>query len=632
MAIINGLIGVCLMLFALYIIGFNNYLKNYEENKCEMTYMFEYPQYVRISLPINVTIQFRRYGLFAYSEGRFTERAREMKFSGIPVLFIPGNSGSLKQVRSLASVSLRKSLSSHSPFHFDFFSVDLNEEYMGLFGGFLNDQTRFVHHCIERIFSLYKRNKPESIVIIGHSMGGIIAKGLYLDPDFDPSQVRLMISLATPHSPALVMDTYMAEYYQSLADLPPLNKTVTLISVGGGVRDLLIRSGLTHTADAHIAVTSTQVPDVWLSTDHLSILWCKQLVLVLIRALFDSISADPNHREKVFNYHMLNRSAGKDLDTSHHADKVLLWDGVSKAGAWPQNTAGRTTASYPTGVAETTNHLLALDDLSQGSILDVLTVNHRNKDWLFACKAGTSADQLLLCTWGDNLSAMARIAPTRQLKRKVARLDLVELKKAGHTHVVARILPTNQPVKIHFDLHSAYERSLTPTSLPRWISFMSTTLIKETAPKALRYTISLPGLQSIWQAYRLLVQTVNCSDIDHQTVVSFVVPWSNDGNSKVILIALLFSEFIKIFLHSSKPVRIPAVMDPYIDLTLDPLCTYSVKIESSIFLSLGQMARFYSPLLVPSVATILLLTLRYQLHSLGTKQKCPLFMTAVVIR
>lgn len=37
------------------------------------------------------------YGLYAYSEGRLTERSRNMDFDGIPVLFIPGNSGSYKQ-------------------------------------------------------------------------------------------------------------------------------------------------------------------------------------------------------------------------------------------------------------------------------------------------------------------------------------------------------------------------------------------------------------------------------------------------------------------------------------------------------------------------------------------------------
>jgi glycosylphosphatidylinositol deacylase len=69
-------------------------------------------------------------------------------------------------------VSLRKTLNSHTPFHFDYFSVDLNEEYSALFGGVLLDQTDFVHHCLRRILELYENNtnKPTSVVLIGHSM------------------------------------------------------------------------------------------------------------------------------------------------------------------------------------------------------------------------------------------------------------------------------------------------------------------------------------------------------------------------------------------------------------------------------------------------------------------------------
>ena len=87
-----------------------------------------------------------------------------IKFTGIPVLFIPGNAGSHKQgllppfhictmqtffceaacsvfetflmssVRSLGSVALRKAQDSKSPFHFDYFSLDLNEASVSING------------------------------------------------------------------------------------------------------------------------------------------------------------------------------------------------------------------------------------------------------------------------------------------------------------------------------------------------------------------------------------------------------------------------------------------------------------------------------------------------------------------
>lgn len=44
------------------------------------------------------------------------------RFDGIPVLFLPGNSGSHMQVRSIASVALRKALSQEYNYHFDYFT------------------------------------------------------------------------------------------------------------------------------------------------------------------------------------------------------------------------------------------------------------------------------------------------------------------------------------------------------------------------------------------------------------------------------------------------------------------------------------------------------------------------------
>lgn len=68
-------------------------------NGCNMTYM--YPTYI----PIPITssgASLAKYGLFLYHEGWKTIDFKEhiQKLSGIPVLFIPGNGGSYKQVRS----------------------------------------------------------------------------------------------------------------------------------------------------------------------------------------------------------------------------------------------------------------------------------------------------------------------------------------------------------------------------------------------------------------------------------------------------------------------------------------------------------------------------------------------------
>jgi hypothetical protein len=66
-------------------------------NGCVMTYM--YPTYIPIAAaPRNVSSD--RYGLFLYHEGwKQIDFAKHIRgLSGVPVLFIPGNGGSYKQV------------------------------------------------------------------------------------------------------------------------------------------------------------------------------------------------------------------------------------------------------------------------------------------------------------------------------------------------------------------------------------------------------------------------------------------------------------------------------------------------------------------------------------------------------
>lgn len=45
--------------------------------------------------------EFPHYGLFYYYEGRILQDVNRMKLKGAPVIFVPGNAGSYKQVSSV---------------------------------------------------------------------------------------------------------------------------------------------------------------------------------------------------------------------------------------------------------------------------------------------------------------------------------------------------------------------------------------------------------------------------------------------------------------------------------------------------------------------------------------------------
>ena len=93
---------------------------------------------------------------FALKSKNVSPTVRDQKFAGIPVLFLPGNGGSYRQVRSLGSVSLRKSEDVQLKIWFDYFSVDFNEELSGLVGTLLQEQTQFVARVVDHILTLYK--------------------------------------------------------------------------------------------------------------------------------------------------------------------------------------------------------------------------------------------------------------------------------------------------------------------------------------------------------------------------------------------------------------------------------------------------------------------------------------------
>lgn len=54
------------------------------------------------------------------------------------------------------------------------------------------------------------KTPPQSVVVVGHSMGGVVARALYTLPRFNPNLVSLIITQASPHlAPVLSFDPYL---------------------------------------------------------------------------------------------------------------------------------------------------------------------------------------------------------------------------------------------------------------------------------------------------------------------------------------------------------------------------------------------------------------------------------------
>ncbi|KAI9830933.1 MAG: hypothetical protein M1819_005315 [Sarea resinae] len=265
-----------------------------------------------------------KYSLYLYREGGIDE---DTKVKGVPVLFIPGNAGSYKQVRPLAAEAAQyfhdvvqhdeKAIKSGTR-SLDFFTVDFNEDITAFHGQTMLDQAEYLNEAVAYILSLYhdpRRSRrdmslpdPSSVILVGHSMGGIVARTMLIMPNYQSNSINTIVTMSAPHArPPVSFDADIVRTYEKInnywrkaysqkwANNNPLWH-VTLISIAGGGLDTVVPSDYASLAslvpDTHgFTVFTSSVPNVWTGMDHLSILWCDQFRKIIIRSLIDAVDA-----------------------------------------------------------------------------------------------------------------------------------------------------------------------------------------------------------------------------------------------------------------------------------------------------------------------------------------------------
>jgi len=644
---IKPVIYIGLVLLALFSLGCYDVFFRADPNRCSMTYMFELPQYIDISLPAEVNASFPKYRMVVYGEGegKHITRLRKQKLTGVPVLFIPGNAGSYKQVRSLASVALRKAIDDtdyHQ--HFDFFSVDFGEELSGLYGGTLEQQTQFVCHCIRRILALYTKQQapPTSVVLVGHSMGGLLAKAVFTQPELlpGPAAVRVIISLAAPHSPALLLDSHIESFYQGLSQVK-LPEEVSVVSVGGGARDWQVRSGLAaDPSAADLAVVTEAVPGVWASTDHQCIVWCKQLVLAITRALFDlvepasgQVSEDLVYRSAVLRHHLKEPRVTSKQYREREVGAAVV---VDRDGYWADILKRQFTVEKGEVTCEQYSswRVEEAGSSSPHTKMTVEAVGLAGEDWLLGCrKAGTNRNTQV-CLEAVSLADKAELLPGRG-KRRTATLDLPWLAQQGYSHVLVHTARGSKHSLVHFDNWEPRERELSYT-VPKWINFWRPlTVLEKTASGAVYYNVSLGGLEQVWQAYTVTARPTQCAAPTnaHYGLARLVTPWSGE-----VVYTLLGRQGDNTTTNSLL-ARMMTARPPnntelqFVELWLDPACRYSITVQPSLPAIMGQMVRFFSPMLLSCSAAVAILVLAFQLRRIDTDLFCrsTLFTLATVV-
>ncbi|KAI7878366.1 PGAP1-like protein-domain-containing protein [Mucor mucedo] len=270
--------------------------------------------------------------------------SRVFKLYGVPALFIPGQAGSYGQIRSLASTTTNLyHQNADQQKNIDFFTVDLNEELSALSGQSLLEQANYLNAVIERILQLYDEPRPRSVMIIGHSMGGVVARAMFMLHNYIPHSIDTIVTISTPHLTApLLLDPIIYKTYKEITQFWKQNentllKDVILISIAGGSLDNIVHSdGIDIDSSVLNGLTTytTSIPNVWTGCDHMAILWCRQFIQLLSSTLLEVVKADtPADRMNIFRYNLLDgttigeQSTLVDLNTitdKHFEPSILL--------------------------------------------------------------------------------------------------------------------------------------------------------------------------------------------------------------------------------------------------------------------------------------------------------------------
>lgn len=198
----------------------------------------------------------------------------------------------------------------------DFFSVDFNEDFSAFHGQTLLDQAEYVNDAVAYILSLYhdpRRSQrdpslpdPSSVILIGHSMGGLVARAMLTVSNYQSNSINTIVTMSTPHARAPVSvdadlvhaydkvnDYWRRAHSQQWANDNPLWH-VTLISIAGGGLDTVVPSDYASVESlipgTHgFTVFTSGIPKVWTGSDHIQTTWCVQLMKSIAHSIFEII-------------------------------------------------------------------------------------------------------------------------------------------------------------------------------------------------------------------------------------------------------------------------------------------------------------------------------------------------------
>jgi len=193
-------------------------------------------------------------------------------------------------------------------------------------GSTLKSQIAYTSSAIEYILTLYPPDT--SIIIMGHSMGGIVATSL-----LPSNRISAILTMSAPHTlPPARFDARVDEIYN--ANTQTLFSDPTpILSLCGGATDMMIPSEsciLPPTAGRDIyrkTVFTSALEGAWTGVGHQEMVWCHQVRWRIARAALElGAASNPNSRGLVLDKwlrdgHTLPLEIGNGDDTLRDLDE-----------------------------------------------------------------------------------------------------------------------------------------------------------------------------------------------------------------------------------------------------------------------------------------------------------------------
>ena len=244
----------------------------------------------------------------------------------IPVIFVHGHRGFFRQARNWGYQTFRQDALHLSAIHqsapflsFDLFTLDLDDALPIFSSELFLDQVAYAALCINFILEKFypENGVHKQAILIGTSLGAFVCNYIIHCPQYRSisAKVKTFISLAgLLHANRLPLIPTFNQLYAKVSawsQVAPLSVDFRdgdstsckdfrpfIISICSGLRDIQVpmQYSLIHDSSHSILVQMNEIPFVWSSMDHNSIIWSHAISRRVVYFLSYDIEVPQDHR------------------------------------------------------------------------------------------------------------------------------------------------------------------------------------------------------------------------------------------------------------------------------------------------------------------------------------------------